>query len=69
MGTSAKQRRATYRKRLKERGLTELSVTLDEKTLATLRQLSKTHGVKQADVIRLGILTANRWLAEGGSDD
>lgn len=63
MALSSRQRQTAYRKRIRERGLTRLTTTIDVNTVNTLRALAREHRRTQAEVIQLGVLMAQRALS------
>lgn len=65
MATPANERQALCRQRQRARGFKRLTTTLDGRTAATLSKLAEQHRQTKADVIRLGILLADRALTDG----
>ncbi|UTJ49793.1 hypothetical protein NLZ15_22740 (plasmid) [Atlantibacter subterranea] len=66
MATPANERQALCRQRQRARGFRRLTTTLDGSTSETLSKLAEQHGQTKAQVIRLGILLADRALAGKG---
>ena len=64
MATPANERQALCRQRQRERGFKRLTTTLDGRTAATLSKLAEQHGQTKAQVIQMGILLADRALAD-----
>lgn len=68
MPIPARERQHKHRTNLRASGALRTSVTLSNKALTVLRQITAEHGVTQSEVIELGLLAAAKFLAEGKKD-